>query len=81
LLKVEPADVLVTALKPADHGNGLIVRLFNASTDSKIASLRWDERRPKAVYLSDTTEKPGQPLTGPLTLPSHGLVTLRAEMD
>jgi hypothetical protein len=29
LLQVDPPDVLVSALKPADSGKGLIVRLFN----------------------------------------------------
>jgi alpha-mannosidase len=81
LLRLEPAEVLMSALKPADSGTGLIVRLFNASRATKEATLVWGERRPKAVFLSDTSEKSGQPLTGTVRVPSCGLVTLRVELE
>jgi alpha-mannosidase len=81
LLRVEPSGVLVTALKPADDGRGLIVRLFNASRQAQSATLHWSVPAPKAVYLSDTSETAGQTVNGKIPLPSHGLVTLRASME
>jgi alpha-mannosidase len=81
LFRLEPAEVLVSALKPADSGKGLIVRLFNASRETKDATLAWGERRPKAVFLTNTSEKSGQRVTGTVRVPSCGLVTLRVEFE
>jgi hypothetical protein len=79
LLQVEPDDVLVTALKPSDDGKALIVRLFGASTKARSARLRWGDRKPKAVFLSDTSERAGRRIGGRVEVPASGLVTLRAE--
>ena len=79
LLKISPSDVLVSALKPSDDGKALIVRLFGASGQTRTASLDW-VCAPKAVYLSDTSEKAGQKINGPVSVPGFGLVTLRVEL-
>ncbi len=80
LLKISPADVLVSALKPSDDGQALIVRLFGASGQTRSARLHWD-RAPKAVYLSNTSEQAGEKVSGPVTVPGFGLVTLRVELQ
>jgi alpha-mannosidase len=80
LLSVKPDDVLVTALKPSDDGRALIVRLFGASTTSESATLKWDGVQPKAVFLSDTSERPGQKIDDRIEVPAGGLVSLRAEL-
>jgi len=80
LLRVEPADVLVTALKPSDDGKALIVRLFGASGRTRSTTLRWGASAPKALFLSDTSEKPRAKLSGRLEVPAYGLVTVRAEL-
>jgi hypothetical protein len=79
LFEVAPATVLVTALKPSDDGQAWIVRLLGAGERSEAALLRWGQRAPRAVFLSDTSERRGQPVSGPITVPAQGLVTLRAE--
>ncbi len=79
LLTVEPNDVLVTALKPSDDGKALIVRLFGASTKARSASLKWGGAQPKAVVLSDTSERPGKRVGSRIEVPASGLVSLRAE--
>ena len=81
LLRVEPADVLVESLKPADDGHGIIIRLFGASGQSRSAALKWTGLKPKAVFLSDTSEQEGEKVTGPVAVPGYGLVTLRASLD
>ena len=80
LFTVEPADVLVTGLKPSDDGKALIVRLFGASNQSCSARLRWGTFQPPAVFLSDTSEKPGARAGQSIVVPSRGLVTVRAEL-
>jgi alpha-mannosidase len=79
LLTVEPQDVLVSALKPADEGKAWIVRLWGASGETREAELRWGERCPRRVTHSDTSEAPGAPSGEQVRVPGHGLVTLRVE--
>ena len=79
-LRVEPADVLVTAFKPSDDGKAWIVRLFGASATSATAKLAWSKPAPTRLWLSDTSEKPLQKLTGDIPVPAWGVVTLRAEL-
>ncbi len=79
LLSVAPADVLVTALKPSDDGQALILRLFNAGAASAEAKLVWGRQEPRRVWLSDTGERPLRRLSPreAITLPASGLVTVR----
>lgn len=79
LVKVEPAGVIATALKPSDDGKGLILRLFGASEETAFAKLTWAQPGPRRVWFSDTGEHPGQEVTGEIPVPAWGLVTLRAE--
>ena len=81
LLTVEPDDVVVTALKPSDDGRALIVRLFGASDKTRTASLQWGGVRPKAVFLSDTSERAGRRIGDRIEVPASGLVSLRAELE
>lgn len=80
LLRVEPADILVTALKPSDDGRALIVRLFGASATTNRASLRWTQPRPPVLWLSDTSERRISRITGDVTVPAWSVVTVRAEL-
>jgi alpha-mannosidase len=80
LLTVEPSDVIVTALKPSDDGKALIVRLFGAAAQTKSARLQWGGSQPKAVFLSDTSERSGSAVKDRIEVPPSGLVTLRAEL-
>jgi alpha-mannosidase len=79
LLRVEPADVLVTALKPSDDGRAWILRLFGASGTPANAKLTWSKPAPRMTWLSDTSEKPVEKLTGDIPVPAWGVVTVRAE--
>ncbi len=79
-LRVEPAEVLVTALKPSDDGRAWIVRLFGASNQRRQARLTWASPAPRAISLSGTDELPHTPLHGPIEVPGWGLVTVRAEL-
>lgn len=80
LLSVTPQDVIVTALKPSDDGKALIVRLFGTAAQTQSAVLRWGNVQPKAVFLSDTSERPGRQAGERIEVPPSGLVTLRAEL-
>lgn len=79
LLQVEPSDVLVTTLKPADDGKAWIIRLFGASGQDRQVKLVWSSPQPKAVSLSDLSEKPGAAAGDSITVSGWGLVTVRSE--
>jgi hypothetical protein len=73
--------VLVTGLKPSDDGRAIIVRLFGASGDTESVKLNWGAVKPKAIFVTDTSEKPGAALGNRVTVPAQGLVSLRAEIE
>jgi hypothetical protein len=79
-LRVEPADVLVSALKPSDDGKAMIVRLWGASGKTRQARLTWSDPQPRSVTISNAGEQPGAPAGDAVEVPGWGYVTLRAEM-
>jgi len=79
-LRVEPAGVLVAALKPSDDGKAIIVRLYGATGKDAVAKLAWSTPAPKAVWLSDASEQPLQSAAEAVEVPAWGMVTLRAEL-
>ena len=79
LLRVEPEDVLVTALKPSDDGKAWIVRLFGASGQDRRAKLIFSSPEPKNTWMSDLSEKPGIRSEGLVTVHAWELVTIRAD--
>jgi alpha-mannosidase len=80
LLRVEPAEAIVSGLKPSDDGTALIVRLVGASDKPVSAKLTWSQPAPKQLWLSDTSEQPKQEAVGDVLVPAWGVVTVRAEL-
>ena len=78
MLKIEPASVLLTELKPSDDGKAWIVRLFAASDDAASARLTWTKDVGQ-TFLSNLAEDPLRPLTGDIPVAGWDLVTLRVE--
>ena len=78
-LRLSTDDVVVTGFKPADDGGGWIVRLYNVSGRDARVSLAWSRPAPSVLRLSDTSERPGTIVDGPVPVPAWGVVTLRAE--
>jgi alpha-mannosidase len=76
---IESNDVIVTAFKPADDGQGFILRLFAAAGKDANVTLTWRGHAPQAVYLSDTLESRGRKVDGAIKMPGWSLVTLRVE--
>ncbi len=80
-LRVEPAGVILTSLRPSDDGKALIVRLFNAGDTPQKATLEWAEPAPIRVSHSSPRQEVGPTVAGTVDLPAMGIVTLRAELD
>jgi alpha-mannosidase len=80
LLNISPAAVVVSALKPADDGDGLVIRLFNASEKPETATLSWAEPGPDQTWLSNFAEEKVNPINGPIDMAPFEIVTLRSSM-
>jgi alpha-mannosidase len=78
-LRVEPTDVLITALKPGDDGKSWIIRLFGAASHDQQAQLIWRKPVPPAIWLSGLNEQPVARAGSEILVPAGGLVTVRAE--
>jgi alpha-mannosidase len=78
-LSVEPDDVLVTALKPSADGKACIVSIFGASGHDRQVKLKWSAPAPTALWRSDLSELPLEPIHGSLNLAGWQLITIRAE--
>lgn len=77
LVRVDNPAVQIATLKPADDGQGWIVRLFGTSGEVERATLHWS--RPVRQWHSDLSEARGEALDGPVTVVGHQVVTVRGE--
>jgi alpha-mannosidase len=85
-LELPDAPVLTLRVKPADVGDGLIVRLLNASDRAATARLGSGLLRIRAAERCDLLDHPLEPIpvvSGNLTieLPARGLVSVRLLTD
>jgi len=77
LLRVEPAGVLVTSLKPSRDGEAFMVRLFNAGGKPETARLVMAGGAPEAIWLSDQAESKLSSTAGEFEMSPLEIVTLR----
>ena len=80
LLKLDSKQVVVTGLKTSDDGHALILRLFNVGDKQESVRLTWGNFQPIRLWLSNTAEERFQEASDKLSVPGHGLLTLRAEL-
>lgn len=78
-LTIDPPEVLLVGLKPADNGQAWILRLWNAGDQPVSAQLRWNGPEKAVFWLSDLSEEPRQRIEGALPCPPLGLKTVRVE--
>lgn len=78
-LELNTKDVVVTAFKPADDGDGYVVRLFAAGGNDVKLPLVWSGEQPKVIYRSDSLESKTEKIDSPVLIPAWGVVTLRVE--
>jgi alpha-mannosidase len=79
LVTVEPPNVVIDTIKPAEDGKGFVVRLYESHGMATEARLAFG-RPVKRVRLSNTLEDDGAALEGErLTLRPYQIATLRIE--
>lgn len=75
---IEPADILVEALKPSADGRAWILRLRNATATTQQVSLRWSDRaEASGSYVSDTRETEAGALPASFSMAAGELAVVR----
>jgi hypothetical protein len=72
-------DVTVSILKSTAEAGIVIVRLRSVSHTDQAVRLSWPAGNPKNLNICEKEEEPGMKITNEVTVPSNGLITLRAE--
>ena len=80
LVTISAPGVLVETVKVSEDGKALILRLFGVSSQPESATLTWGSVQPTAIRLTDLTEKPLAPVSGPIAVPAYEVVQVRAEL-
>ena len=62
LLRVEPEALVVSALKRAEDGDGLVLRVYNPTPQARRARLEFPLLAPEKVVLATLEERPQRPL-------------------
>ena len=85
LVRVDPPEVFLTALKPASRGPGLILRLYAPGRRGQDVTLSLCDAVLAAAHLCDARERDLRPLPvrgGSLSLVMPGpIATVRVEVD
>jgi hypothetical protein len=76
-VRLDSERVIATLVKPADDGDGLVLRLYNPGDRSATAILITPDGSPFSVFGSDVGESLGEPTAPRLELGPYEIVTLR----
>ena len=74
-----PEGLIVTTLKPVEEGEGLIVRLYNVSTEAVHTDCNWLKPLGKQLWLSDLGGGRKTRLERSITIPASQMLTVRVE--
>jgi alpha-mannosidase len=78
-LRIEPAGIILTSIKPARDGAGFIVRLYNASAGPQTAALTLPDKNSR-IYLSNPAEETLAPVPAPtLNMLPYESITLHVK--
>jgi len=69
-------NVILSTMKPTDDGKGIILRLYNASTQSQSPDIQWGRFQPQQIFWSNGNEVQLQPLKSTDQLLPFSFVTL-----
>lgn len=82
-VKVDDPKLLLETWKPAEDGNGSIMRFLDLGGEARTVSVQLQHQKIKQVWLTDSVERPLEPLTlagdqgFDVSIRTHGIVTVR----
>ena len=78
---IDNPRVFLSTLKPAEYGNGFILRLRSLSDQPESVKLSWPAGAPASLTNTDATKAAGQPVAGDIALLPYGMATLRVGIN
>jgi alpha-mannosidase len=79
LVRIEPAEIVATVLKPSRDGAALILRLFNPTEQKHEVTLEWSQPAPKDVFVSNFAEDSLSVLKDRTEMAPYEILTVRAQ--
>jgi hypothetical protein len=80
MIKVDGApSVTVSIIKSTSEAGKVVIRLRSVSDRDEAVKLSWPAGAPKKVSICNLEEIPDEPAGGEVTVPSNGMLTLKAE--
>ena len=66
-------DVVVLSTKPARSHEGWMLMLYNPTTQTRAATIRWNKEMPVSFHRSDLFERAGAVVEGAIEVPASGV--------
>ena len=79
LVRVDPAEILVTSIKPINNGNSWLMRIYNTADHDQFTRLIWNITMPITYHQSDYLESDGSLLPMEFSLPAFGTRLIRVD--
>lgn len=80
LFTIENKNVILSTIKPSVDKKGIMLRLYNASSQSEKPGLNWKELQPKKVYWSNANQEKLQPFDPVESWPPFAFKTLYLQL-
>ncbi|MBZ5497398.1 MAG: hypothetical protein LAP85_13435 [Acidobacteriia bacterium] len=81
LLRVRPAQVLVSSLEPLAGGQAWLIYLYNPTATAQGATLEWNRTPAVTIRLSDSAGKAGAKVSGNLKIAPWGSAIVRVDKE
>jgi alpha-mannosidase len=78
LLRLGSAEVVVTSLRPGTDGRSWLVALYNPSAEPQRVGLQWRRGVRVTLSWSDSAERVGARIAGPIEIPAWGTAIVRS---
>jgi alpha-mannosidase len=80
LFTIENENVILSTIKPSVDKKGIVLRLYNASSESQKPALSWEKLQPKKVYWSNANQEKLQSFNPDESWPPFAFTTLYLEL-
>jgi alpha-mannosidase len=80
LFTIENKNIILSTIKPSVDKKGIMLRLYNASSESQKPALIWKKLQPNKVYLSNANHEKLQPFNPDENWPPFAFKTLYLEL-
>jgi alpha-mannosidase len=81
LYELDPAGIIVLSTKPIPGNGGWLLTLYNPTSQTRSATLRWKKNIPVSIHSSDAFERTGEKADRGIEVPAYGSVFVRVNPE